>query len=222
MLYFPNGRVAVSRELPVDASSSVTAEGVALVANTVNGVFGVRPSTGAAGEKFEGVAVSQQMTINSLARVETFVVPAGLVVTLARTPSAGTVSVYNKTTQAVIASGTWTLAGTSLTLPGAAAGSEIDVYFKYAPSANESRSIQGDVYPGGAAGFVVGQVGALKNGPVFTSEFDPTVNWNATNPTVTLGANGQFTIGGTGTAVQATVIQSPSSASPFLGLELTY
>lgn len=225
MLYFPNGRVAISQELPVDASSQVNAEGLALVAATIGGVFGAKASTGAAGEKFLGVSVSQQMTIASLARADEAVVPAGLTITLSRTPSAGTLSVYNTTTGAVVpvGAGGWTLAGRVVTFAGGAvAGQEVTAYYKFAPTTTESRSIQGDIFPGGAAGYVVGQVGVLSNGTLYTTEFDTTVNWNATNPTVTLGANGQFTIGGTGTAIQAVVVQAPTAASPFLGLKLQY
>lgn len=224
MLYFPRGKNYISIEQPVAAGATISAEGQALVADTTAGVFGVKPSTGAAGEKFAGVAASQVINIASLSRVEAYVVPAGNVITLKRTPTGGTLSVYDFTAGAVIAAGGggWTLSGATLTLQASHVGHSIEVYFKYAPTLPESRSLQGDQLPGGPAGVAVSQVGTLRNGPVFTSEFDATVNWNATNPTVTLGANGQFTIGGTGTAIQATVIQAPSAGSPFLGLDLTY
>lgn len=223
-LYFPNGRDYISQEFPVAASAQITAEGIALVSDNTNGVFGVKPSTGVAGEKFVGVSVSQQIDVSSISRVESHVVGTSMVVTLGRAPAAGTLSVFDKTTGAIIAAsgGTnWTLTGKTLTLPAGAVGHEIEAYFKYAVSLNESRSLQGDSYPGGAAGFFVGQVGSVRNGTVYTSEFDTTVNWNAANPIVTLGANGQFTIGGAGTPIQAIVTASPSAGQPYLGLLLT-
>jgi hypothetical protein len=224
MLYFPRGKGYVSNEYAVAASASIAAEGQALVADTTAGVFGVKPGSATAGEKFMGVAVGQQITISSLARVEEYVVPAGAAVTLKRTPSGGTVSVWDQTAAAVIAAGGggWTLSGAVLTVQAGHVGHTITVFFKYAVTVAESRAIQGDQFPGGPAGNVVSQIGAIKNGVVFTSEFDSTVNWNATNPTVTLGANGQFTIGGTGTAIQAVVVQAPTASSPYLGLDLQY
>lgn len=223
MLYFPQGRAYISQEFPVAAGASVNAEGLALVASTTNGVFGVAPSAGTSGEKFMGVSVSMQMTITSLARVEEYVVPSGLVVTLDRTPSSGTLSVYDLTSAAVVpasSTGAWSLSGATLTLTATELGHTILCRYKYAPTAAESQLIQGDIYPGGAAGYVTGSVGVIKNGTVFTSEFDSTVNWNAANPTVTSGAAGQFTVGGNGATVPCVVVNVPNVDSPYLGLNL--
>lgn len=226
MIYFPQTRGYVSQELPVATGQQVTAEGQALVAvNGTDGTFGVKPSAASSGEQVVGVAVSQQLIITSKARVESHVVPVGLGVTLGRTPSAGTTSVYDHTAGAVIpASGgsNWTLSGKDLTLPSGTAGHTISVYFKYAVTVEESRSLQGDVYPGGAAGSSLGQVGVFKNGTIFTDQFDTTVNWNVANPVVKTGANGQFTLGGSGTTVSCIVVQVPSADSQFLGLNLQY
>lgn len=223
MIYFPQTKGYVSQEFAVAPAATITAEGQALVNSLVGGIFGVKPSTGASGESFVGLAVSQQITIGSVSRVEEYVVPVSNVVTLSRTPSSGTVSVYDKTAGAVVPAsggGAWSLTGTTLTLTSTQTGHEIAVYFKYVASANEARLLQGDVYPGGAAGNVVGQVGVIKNGTIFTSEFDTTVDWNQTNPAVTLGANGQLTIGGSGTVVQCSIVSVPSATSPFLGVNL--
>lgn len=224
MIYFPQTRAFISRELPVAVGFQLEAEGQAMVGVTANGVFGVKPSAGDAGEVFAGIAVSRQITITSKARVDTFVVPVGLAVTLGRTPSGGTLSVFNKTTAAVVPSGGggWSLAGDVLTLPAGSAGNTIEVYYKYAVTVKESRSLQGDIFPGGAAGFEVNQAGLFKNGVVFTDQFDTLVNWNAANPIVRLGANGQFTIGGTGTIIDCTIVQTPNPESAFLGLDLNY
>lgn len=228
MIYFPQTKGYVSRELPVATGQSVSAEGMAVVAvNGTDGSFGAKPSAGTSGEQFLGVAVSQQITLTSKARAEDFVAPVGLTLTLDQTPSAGTISVYNQTTATVVpatgAAGTfWTVSGNVITLPTGNAGANITVYYKYAVSAAASRALQGDIFPGGAAGAVVNQIGLIKNGVVYTDQFDTTVNWNVANPVVTLGANGQFTIGGTGTVINCTVVNAPSSGSPFLGLDLSY
>lgn len=224
MLYFPQGRAYVSQEFPVAVGETVGAEGMALVAQTSGGVFGVQESNGTSGEKFVGVSVSMQMTLTSLSRVEEQVVPSSNTLTLERTPSSGTVSVYDLTSAALVPAsggGAWSLSGRTLTLTATETGHEVRVSYKYAPTAVESMQLQGDIYPGGAAGLVVGQVGALKNGTIFTSEFDTAVNWNVDNPVVKTGAGGQFTIGGNGDTVPGFVVSVPSASSPYLGLNLT-
>lgn len=222
MLYFPNTRQYVSVELPVAPGAVVSAEGSALIADTTAGVFGVRPSTGAATDNFIGVSVSQQMSLNFMSKVEEFVHPAGNVFTLARTPAAGTLSVYNLTTGAVVVAGAggWTLAGRALTLDAATLGNTLVATYRFAPTSTEARTLQGDVYPGGPAGAAVNQVGVIKNGVIYTTEFDGAVNWRAANPTVRVGANGLFTIGGTGSIVNCAIVSVPSVAQPFLGLML--
>ena len=222
MLYFPNTRQYVSIELPVAPGSLIAAEGQALIADTTTGVFGVRPSTGGATDNFVGVAVSQQQTLAFMSKVEDGVHPAGNTFTLARTPAAGTLSVYNLTTGAVVppGGGGWTLAGRVVTLAVATLGNNLAYTYRFAPTAMEARTLQGDVYPGGPAGALVNQVGVIKNGVVYTTEFDSAVDWRATNPVIRVGANGLFTIGGAGAIVNCALVSVPSVAQPFLGLML--
>lgn len=228
MIYFPQTKGYVSLELPVAVGQMVTAEGQAVVAvNGTDGSFGCKPSAGAAGEQFVGVAVSQQIPITSKAWLENFVVPTGLSRSTQYLPVTGTVSVYDFTTGTVVpssgaAGSFWTLSGQTLTLPASTAGHTVTVSYKFATTVTMSRYLQGDIFPGGPAGYVVNQIGLIKNGIVWTDQFDTTVNWNVANPVVTLGVNGQFTIGGAGTPVNCIVTNSPSSGSPFLGLDLNY
>jgi hypothetical protein len=222
MLYFPSTHQYISIELPVAPGSAVTAEGQALIADTTTGVFGVKPSTGASTDNFVGVSVSQQMTLNFVAKVEENVLGTGHTYTLARTPASGTLSVYDLTGGAVVAAGGggWTLSGKVVTVDAAYEGKLLAYTYRYAPTATEARAIQGDVFPGGPAGAAVDQVGVIKNGVIYTSEFDASVNWRATNPTIRVAANGLFTIGGTGTIVPCALVSVPSVAQPFLGLML--
>lgn len=223
MLYFPNTRQYVSVELPVAPGSKVTAEGQALVADTVaGGVFGVKPSTGAATDNFVGVSVGQQMTLSFMSKVEEGVQGAGNTFTLARTPSASTLSVWSVTDGVAVPAGAggWTLAAAVVTLDAAWAGDTLRFTYRYAPTVNEARAIQGDIFPGGPAGDLVNQIGVIKNGNVYTTEFDSSVNWHAANPTVRVGANGLFTIGGAGTIVPCAIIAVPSVEQPYLGLML--
>lgn len=222
MLYFPSTRQYISIELPVAPGSAVTAEGQALIADTTTGVFGVKPSAGASTDNFVGVSVSQQMTLNFVAKVEESVLGTGHTFTLARTPASGTLSVYDLTTGVVVAAGGggWTLAGKVVTVDAAFEGRLLAYTYRYAPTATEARAIQGDVYPGGPAGAAVDQVGVIKNGIIYTTEFDAAVNWRATNPTIRVAANGLFTIGGSGAIVPCALVSVPSVAQPFLGLML--
>lgn len=223
MLYFPQGRAYISQEFPVALGHVVAAEGQALVADTALGNFGVRPSNGDSGEKFVGVSISMQTTVTSLARVETAVCPASNTLTLERTPSSGTLSVFDVTSNAVVpasSTGAWSLSGATLTLTATETGHEIVSSYKFAVTAMESMQLQGDIYPGGAAGLVVGQVGVVKNGTVFTSEFDTTQNWNVADPVVKTGVDGQFTLTSSAAAINGFVVNVPSSTSPYLGLNL--
>lgn len=221
MLSFPNTRGVVSGEMSVAPSAVISAEGQALVSQLTNGVGGAKPSTGAAGEIFIGLAVSQQMTLTSVAKVDEAVQPASNTVKLSRTPSAGTLAIYDVDAGAPIAiGGPVTLVGDTVTLDAGTVGHSLKFTYKFVPTVTEARQLQGDVWPGGPAGAVVNQVGYINEGPVASDQFDTTVNWNATNPVVRLGANGQLTIGGPGTIVNCTVVSVPSASSPFLGLLL--
>jgi hypothetical protein len=95
------------------------------------------------------------------------------------------------------------------------------VTYKYALSAVQARALQGDVQPGGYAGEYVGQVGLLKRGIIYTSEFDAAVNWAAATE-IKLGVNGIITDQtGTGAAIKGYVVSVPNVETPFLGIEFS-
>jgi hypothetical protein len=150
-------------------------------------------------------------------KVEEFIVPGSGVVSLAFTPVAGQLSASNLTTGAVIASPT--VAGLQIT--GLPAGNSVRVTYKYALSAVQARALQGDVQPGGYAGEYVGQVGLLKRGIIYTSEFNAAVNWAAATE-IKLGVNGIITDQtGTGAAIKGYVVSVPNVETPFLGIEFS-
>ena len=221
MLYFPNGRPILSSELPIASGASIAAEGQALVGSTVNSVFGVAPSAGTGTENFLGLAVSQQIALTSFPKVQEFVQPNTDLITLSRTPSASTLAVYNVTTNTLLTITThYTVSGAVVTMNSAFRGNTIRFIYKFAPSAVEARAISGDVYPGGAAGTSIGQVGIFMKGTVFTTEFDSTKDWTQT-VTVKTGANGQLTQGGSGVTVPCVIVSVPSTTNPYLGVMLT-
>jgi len=224
MLKF-NVNITDSVERPVAAGYTVSAEGQALVADTTDGVFGVKPSTGASGEKFAGVALSQQLTLEYLPIVEEFVVAEDeITVTLSHTPVGGTLRVLGN--GSALAVGTpagdatkYSISGSVITVNTALKGKSVVVAYRYAPTVIEAKTIQGDIPPGGAASLTLNSVGVIRRGDIFTSEYDTSVDWTG-DPDVALGANGLFTVGGSGTEINAVVIQVPSATDPFLGLEL--
>jgi hypothetical protein len=61
--------------------------------------------------------------------------------------------------------------------------------------------------------------GAVELGDIFTSEFDVGVDWSSATA-VKLGADGKFTVGGSGTAVNAVILKRPTAGDPVLGLAL--
>jgi hypothetical protein len=229
MIYFPKSRFQISHEVALAAGAAVAAEGQALVASTIAGVFGAAPSAGSSGELFLGVAISAQITLASFPKVETFVIGAGLTYTLSRTPSGSTLTVLNGATAVAAGAGAtqYQLSGATLTFGGtgvAAAGQTIVAVYRFVPTVVEAVSIQGDITPGGTAAAQLGQVGVVKSGVIYTSEYDTAVNWMATNPIITTGANGRFTIGGSGATVNGVVVAAPNASGPqgaFLGIEFS-
>ena len=61
MIYAPLSNFVRSIDEPVSVSATITADGQALVGATqANGLYGVGPSTGAAGERFVGFVRTQR------------------------------------------------------------------------------------------------------------------------------------------------------------------
>lgn len=225
MIYFPKSRYQLSQEMPGVASNPITSEGQCLVAQSIGGVFGVRPCSNDTVGNFAGFAVAEQLSLLSVPKVESFVVSGGAATTLqlSRTPEASTLFIFNVTDGVALAVTTdWTLSGDTVTWVNTQIGDTVTCYYRFAPTTVEAQAIQGDVKPGGAAGLLLGQVGVIKSGVVYTSEYDTSVDWLANNPVVKTGAGGRVTIGGAGQTLPAYVISVPHSNGPdgaFLGLE---
>lgn len=212
----------------VAPSTLITAEGTPLVAdNTV--VNGVKPATGAAGEIFVGVTFSQQLTILAFPYVEDLVPNASNQFTLAHAPSSGTLRILDTTTSTPQTAGTpgttanqYSISGQVVTVNSAQGTDTMRCWYRYVPTTVEARSLQGDTLPGGAADLVLNTVGVVVAGDVYTTEYDSTVDWTAANIVVKLGANGLFTIGGSGgTATGVRVISPPTPDNPYLGLAVS-
>lgn len=223
MLNLTASRINRSEELAVDPSATLSAVGAALVQGAVANT--VKPSTGAAGELFVGASLAQPLTLFNFPKIEQLTVNASNQVTIAKAPLAGTLRVVNAAGTALAAGtpasnvGDYSISGQVITVNVALAGQVVTITYQYAPTTVEARTLQGDTQPGGAASLTTGTVGVIEAGTIFTSEYDTTVNWATLNPAVKVGANGKFTIGGSGAVVpNARVVQIPSATDSLLGL----
>ena len=228
MILFPSSKIVQSTEMPVATGFTVTAEGAALVADRTSGVFGAKMSAGVANEQFLGVSLAQQLTLLYVPKVESLVQGAPNTITLAKAPASGSLRVVDATTGTVQTLGAatnaneYSIVGQVITLPAAQTGHTYTVYYRYSPTTVEARTIQGDIPAGGAASLTLGSVGVITQGTVVTSEYDTSVDWSVANPVVKLGANGLFTIGGSGVTVpNAYVTQIPSATDSFLGVHFS-
>jgi hypothetical protein len=198
----------------------IQAEGQALTRQPGNMSAGVGPSQGVAGEVFCGFAIAGVSAAPFVegyeGKVEEFVVPSNGTVKLSCVPVAGQVSAFDVTAGAVDADAA--VAGQNVS--GLTAGNTVKVTYKTAMSAVQARALMGDAQPGGYSGLVVGMVGTLKRGTVYTSEFDASVNWAAVTA-IKVGAAGMLTDDGNGPAIEGFVVHVPTADVPFLGVEFT-
>lgn len=220
MFYLPLSKIVDSNEAVVAPGAVILAEGQALVRQPGATAAGVMPSTGAAGEIFCGFSIAGTSAApfpeGYTNKVEAFVVPASGNITLQIAPVAGQFSITNEETGVAEVG---TLAGKVIS--GLTAGDTVKVVYKYALTVVQARSLYGDVQPGGYVGAQVGQIGQVKSGVVYTSEFDASIDWSAATA-IKLAANGQLVDqSGSGSAIKAVVIALPSQDIPFLGLEFS-
>lgn len=232
MLNFNNTRIDRSVSRSVDPSTLVTTEGAVIVRSGTN----VKTGTGAAGETFLGFSYSQQNSPTSIPQVESFVVPASGIMTLTGAPTSSAATkawfvaadgsltdVTHDADDLNPAAGSYAVVAKTLTCNTADAGKTIRIQYRFAPTVAQAQFLQGGVLPGGDSGQLLGTVGIILAGDVFTTEFDPSVDWAdvaAAGTALTIGAGGVVTTGGAGGAVAARVISIPSAGSPYLGLSV--
>lgn len=221
MIYGPFSKYVDSSEAVVAPGAVIDAEGMVLVRAAGAQAAGVMPSTGGTTEVFAGFSIAGTSAAPFMEgftnKQETFVVPATGKVTLQFAPVPNQAFVYDVTTGAAVASPTIT----GKVISGLTAGDQVVVTYKYALSVVQARSLQGDVQPGGYSGAYIGQIGLIKRGIVYTSEFDASKDWTAAT-SVKAAAGGQVTDQtGTGITLPAQIIAAPTSEVTFLGLEFS-
>lgn len=221
MIYGPYSKYIDSAEAMVAPGAVIDAEGLVLVRAAGAQAAGVMPSTGGTAELFAGFSVAGTCAAPFMEgfanKQETLTVPATGTVTLQFAPVANQTFVFDLSTGEAEAAPT--VSGKNVT--GLAAGNEVVITYKYQLSVVQARSLQGDVQPGGYSGAYIGQIGCIKRGLIYTSEFDASKNWAAATG-VKAAAGGQVTDQtGTGISLNAQIIAVPSSEVAFLGLEFS-
>lgn len=226
MLRLQYTRIMKSFSRNVATGYNIDQEGQALVYVNENGEVKVRPSSGAAGEKFAGVAISQANIPGTLCAVEPLVGNGSTTLKLSRgNVVAGQIAVRvggNLLTHAASASAgkfAVDLVSGVITLDASDAGTalapvEVTAYYKYVPSMPEAINAQGQVVGGGGitAASYYSVTGIITEGDVATDYFDVTDDWTKTEGPVFLGPNGIFTLKSGGTELKgANVIAAPAS-----------
>lgn len=216
---------------PVSSLITLIEEGTPLVFALEGGVEVVKPAAGTAGEKFAGVANNTHITPSKAMKYERITVPSGApyTVTLKKTPSstAAERGVFNVSTGAAMAlaggapaTGEHAIAGNVLTFNVAQAGLAVDVYYLYDLTNAEAMLVYGNdrAFANSQA---IKTVSAVRDGVLFTTNYDPAVNWaeNGIATVIKLG-NGKFTIGGSGATINGTIASLPTASDPFLGVRI--
>lgn len=216
---------------PVSSLITLIEEGTPLVFALEGGVEVVKPAAGTSGEKFAGVANNTHITPSKAMKYERITVPSGApyTVTLKKTPSsvAAERGVFNASTGAAMAlnagapaTGEHAIAGNVLTFNVAQAGLAVDVYYLYDLSNAEAMLVYGNdrAFSNSQA---IKTVSAVRDGVLFTTNYDPAVNWaeNGIATVIKLG-NGKFTIGGSGSTINGTIASLPTASDPFLGIRI--
>ena len=233
-----NGRGRIEETAVVGTHSTVTTveEGTALVSALENGIETGRISQGTAGEKFIGIAYTYYTTPTTHTNTETFTsVSTARTFTPARATNVvtGTVSVINASNVALtqITSGSptasqflYTAATNLITVHADHDDTLLSVYYRYNLTVAQAIALTGSGDVGIDRIHQLEVVDFVKNGTLYTSNYDTSVNWEVDNPTITLGSNGRFTIGGSGTTLSnARVIETPSTnGEGFLGININY
>lgn len=237
MLNYDKTRFGDSFPMPAAPGANIVESGLALILVASNDGIeaNVKPSTGAAGETFYGISITDQSVPALLTGVFTYTVKTGEAgVAVA---NVGTIVGFVDGTERIQliragvpfgnVTGIDVSAGGVVSLPagdGAGAnvetlvGDVIQITYTYAPTVAQRQYAAGTIFNSGAA---LADPGVARTGLFFTSNFDTASAW-AVRDVPKLGANGTFTkAGGGADATGARVVALPTAEFPFLGLEIS-
>lgn len=229
MLQLSNTRYGSTFHRAVAAGVTILTEGVPLVQLMENGSAVVRPCTGAAGEIFAGFSYSRNAQSTRMTMEAEFKVPATApyVINLPKAPIAGQFKIGDLT--AVTDEGDaptaaqYALVDKAVTVNAALAGQTLRVSLAFEPTYLESIAQSGNSPVGGLPSTAMSVIGVIKEGDVFTDQYDVTSVWNAngTPSPVFLGANGLITSKAGGVELKSVqVIATPSVGNGFIGLSV--
>lgn len=222
--------------LAVPVSSTVIAveEGTPMVYFLENGELVVKPCAGASTEFFAGVAFTRATTPTTAPKVEEITIPATspYTVTLGKTPladPAAYILASGANARVVLTKDTtadathYSKAGAVLTFHSSFAGRTVQVVYNYTLSHAEAvLKFNFDAFA--TVDLVTAPViGLVKDGIIYTDKYDISVDWASWSGStdITLGANGLFTIGGSGAVLDnAAVVSLPDTVDGFLGIHI--
>jgi hypothetical protein len=234
MLDLARTRPFQSNDIPLSTTVTNIEAGACLVSITESGIEKVVTSAGTSSDKeFVGVAFTEPFRPTTMTNVELdYPTTAAPSVALQYAPvSLSTVEVLiNGVAAGTIQSGSpgastgvVQIVGSTLTLNStdAATNPTLTVTYQYTLTVLQAQMLFGDGVPGAMAADVVGVIGVIQKGYVYVTNFDASQNWAAAQiTTLKTGANGRFTVGGSGCTVPGRVVFTPTSDIPYLGLLL--
>jgi len=196
----------------------------------------VAPSAGTSGDTvWAGFAIGTIALATTAPSIEEYTIPAAspYTITSLNTPltastatsvwvaSGSTVdtpgNAYTYTTDYTVSGAVWTFGSTH-------AGATVLLVYNYTLSASVAELLFGDSYTLGAItpSARTGTIGVIDQGLIYTTYFDPSVNWNAAaTGALKTGASGVVTLGGNGMTIPGAMVwESPSVNYPWLGLKI--
>lgn len=215
-----------SQLYPLISTVTSIEAGLAMVlsADPTTNLLAVNKSAGTLGEKFVGFSYFPQATINTVAKIETVVVPDATTPTyvLKAIPLAGTIFVKDLTTNAPLTVQATAptdntevqLVGNVLTFFGGTAPNSIgdNIYITYTANATTADivSLVGSGLVGISPVLYTNSISVMTRGDMsLLNNYDTSVDWTG-NITVYTAANGNITTKTGGTAIPVTVLAAPS------------
>lgn len=244
MLLLSKSDIVKSRTRPLAAGVFTMPEGAGLISVREGGLLKVKVAAGAAdSEVFAGFALNERAAPSLFPAVienaTVVLVAAGKWGVVINRPVVGTARVsYASSGTALTLDAGSTFDGGEYkvsTLPDgrtfievveADLGKKLNIVYTYTPTIDDLMFIGGDNSPVTFSNItsIIQETGVIEGGTVYTSDFDPTVDWAglAASTAIKLGANGIVKTAGNGATIpNARIIEAPSADQPFLGIEFS-
>ena len=224
MLNLNKTRILASKEFAVATGVTINAEGIALMQVMENGVEKCAPASGTSGT-FVGFSYAQVFTEAVRSEVKEYKLDSsGIhVIELAHEPITGQINVYDTVAGSSLSSGdpssspgTFAISGRNLTV-NVADPTLLVVTMRFSPSLVEA------FYDGGIASTplsatdVIGSIGVIQAGEVYTNMFDASIDWRSVSSVKAKDG----LLSNTGIDTNCKIIEIPSVDSPYLGVRFS-